>query len=252
MPVRGLRPGLAVYAPASRRCTLACGGHLPPAAVTPDGPIDFLRVAPGPPRGVGGLPFEATGAQLLEGSLLVLYTDGLFCTPTDWSKPARCHRPCATHNHPGRLKLEGQLLVRPQRPPTRCHSAAHSSRRRRSRRPRTSCALPIAALPTPITASVPAQVAWNCASAGLSGFDVNRPCRSVHTVAGLPSRCRGAPWSDRCGRSHPARSTARWPTYGHRRRTALTALPSRPGLRHRRSRPGCRRRPTRRGTGPER
>ncbi|MFF3145864.1 SpoIIE family protein phosphatase [Streptomyces sp. NPDC057927] len=66
-----------VYDPVSRCCTLASAGHLPPAAVTPDGSIDFLRVAPGPPLGVGGLPFEATEAQLPEGSLLVLYTDGL-------------------------------------------------------------------------------------------------------------------------------------------------------------------------------
>ncbi|QDN54505.1 SpoIIE family protein phosphatase [Streptomyces sp. S1D4-14] len=66
-----------VYDPVSRCCTLASAGRLPPAAVTPDGSIDFLRVAPGPPLGVGGLPFEATEAQLPEGSLLVLYTDGL-------------------------------------------------------------------------------------------------------------------------------------------------------------------------------
>ncbi|WP_369252807.1 SpoIIE family protein phosphatase [Streptomyces sp. R41] len=66
-----------VYDPVSRRCTLASAGHLAPAAVTPDGSVGFLPLAPGPPLGVGGLPFEATEAQLPEGSLLVLYTDGL-------------------------------------------------------------------------------------------------------------------------------------------------------------------------------
>jgi serine phosphatase RsbU (regulator of sigma subunit)/anti-sigma regulatory factor (Ser/Thr protein kinase) len=66
-----------VYDPVSRRAALASAGHPAPAAVTPDGSVGFLPLAPGPPLGVGGLPFEATEAQLPEGSLLVLYTDGL-------------------------------------------------------------------------------------------------------------------------------------------------------------------------------
>jgi len=67
----------AVYDPVSGHCTLASAGHLAPALVTPDGTLRFLSVAPGPPLGVGGLPFEATDTQVPEGSLLVLYTDGL-------------------------------------------------------------------------------------------------------------------------------------------------------------------------------
>ncbi|NUQ95089.1 MAG: SpoIIE family protein phosphatase [Streptomyces sp.] len=67
----------AVYDPVSRDCTLASAGHPAPAAVLPDGSVDFLPVVPGPPLGVGGLPFEATNVRLPEGSLLVLYTDGL-------------------------------------------------------------------------------------------------------------------------------------------------------------------------------
>ncbi|MEU1448233.1 SpoIIE family protein phosphatase [Streptomyces mirabilis] len=67
----------AVYDPVSRHCTLASAGHLAPAIVTPDACVDFVPLAPGPPLGVGGLPFEATDVQLREGSLLVLYTDGL-------------------------------------------------------------------------------------------------------------------------------------------------------------------------------
>jgi PAS domain S-box-containing protein len=66
-----------VYDPVSRHCTLASAGHLAPAVVTPDGSVDVVPVAPGPPLGVGGLPFEATELELSEGSLLVLYTDGL-------------------------------------------------------------------------------------------------------------------------------------------------------------------------------
>ncbi|MER6569719.1 SpoIIE family protein phosphatase [Streptomyces sp. NPDC001093] len=68
----------AVYDPVSRRCTLARAGHPPPAVVTPDGAVRFLDVPAGPPLGLGGLPFEAIEAELPEGSMLALYTDGLF------------------------------------------------------------------------------------------------------------------------------------------------------------------------------
>ncbi|KOV63276.1 SpoIIE family protein phosphatase [Streptomyces sp. MMG1121] len=68
----------AVYDPVSRRCTLARAGHPPPAVVTPDGTVRFLDVPAGPPLGLGGLPFEAIETELAEGSLLALYTDGLF------------------------------------------------------------------------------------------------------------------------------------------------------------------------------
>lgn len=67
----------AVYDPVSGHCTMASAGHLAPALVTPDGRTRFLTVAPGPPLGVGGLPFEATDTRLPEDSVLVLYTDGL-------------------------------------------------------------------------------------------------------------------------------------------------------------------------------
>ncbi|MEV1078539.1 SpoIIE family protein phosphatase [Streptomyces sp. NPDC050211] len=66
-----------VYDPTSRHCTVASAGHPAPAVVTPDGTVDFLEVEPGPPLGVGGVPFEAVDFALPEGSLLVLYTDGL-------------------------------------------------------------------------------------------------------------------------------------------------------------------------------
>ncbi|GAA5005495.1 SpoIIE family protein phosphatase [Streptomyces siamensis] len=70
----------AVYDPISRRCTLARAGHPPPAVVTPDHAVRFLDVPAGPPLGLGGLPFEAFETELPEGSLLVLYTDGLLET----------------------------------------------------------------------------------------------------------------------------------------------------------------------------
>ncbi|MFE2427908.1 SpoIIE family protein phosphatase [Streptomyces sp. NPDC059373] len=67
----------AVYDPVSRRCTLASAGHPPPSVLYPDGTVETLRLSPGPPLGVGGLPFEATELELPESSLLALYTDGL-------------------------------------------------------------------------------------------------------------------------------------------------------------------------------
>ncbi|MFI9761415.1 SpoIIE family protein phosphatase [Streptomyces sp. NPDC051963] len=67
----------AVYDPVSRRCTLASAGHPPPGVLYPDGTVALVSVSPGPPLGIGGLPFEATELELPEGSLITLYTDGL-------------------------------------------------------------------------------------------------------------------------------------------------------------------------------
>jgi PAS domain S-box-containing protein len=67
----------AVYDPVSRCCVLARAGHPPPAVLTPGGAAEFLDLPAGPPLGLGGLPFEETEVQLPEGSLLVLYTDGM-------------------------------------------------------------------------------------------------------------------------------------------------------------------------------
>ncbi|MFE7270733.1 SpoIIE family protein phosphatase [Streptomyces sp. NPDC057623] len=67
----------AVYDPISRRLALARAGHPPPAVVAPDGAVRFLDVPPGPPLGLGGLPFETVETELEEGSLVALYTDGL-------------------------------------------------------------------------------------------------------------------------------------------------------------------------------
>ena len=66
-----------VYDPVSRRVTLASAGHPLPMIVFPDGTLAPVSVQPGPPLGVGGLPFESVELELPEGSLLALYTDGL-------------------------------------------------------------------------------------------------------------------------------------------------------------------------------
>lgn len=67
----------AVYDPVGGRCSLARAGHVLPAVVSRDGAVDLLDLPPGPPLGLGGLPFEAAEVDLPEGSLLALYTDGL-------------------------------------------------------------------------------------------------------------------------------------------------------------------------------
>ncbi|MFD3945506.1 SpoIIE family protein phosphatase [Streptomyces sp. NPDC058579] len=104
----------AVYDPATRLCSLASAGHVPPAVATPAadagttgptsadaGPADTdtdtdtteaqnTEAAPaglpdlpiGPPLGLGGLPFETAQWELPEGSLLALYTDGLIQSRT--------------------------------------------------------------------------------------------------------------------------------------------------------------------------
>jgi anti-sigma regulatory factor (Ser/Thr protein kinase) len=67
----------AIYDPTSRHLTLARAGHPPPAVLTPDHTVHLLDVPPGPPLGLGGLPFETLDTHLPEGSLIALYTDGL-------------------------------------------------------------------------------------------------------------------------------------------------------------------------------
>ncbi|ROR38283.1 SpoIIE family protein phosphatase [Kitasatospora cineracea] len=67
----------AVYDPVSGICQAASAGHPPPALVHPDGRVEYLPVNPGPPLGVGGLPFETVECALSGGSVLALYTDGL-------------------------------------------------------------------------------------------------------------------------------------------------------------------------------
>ncbi len=67
----------AVYDPVSRTCSVASAGHPPPVLVTPDGNVSLLALTPGPPLGLGGLPFESFELDVPTGSLLALYTDGL-------------------------------------------------------------------------------------------------------------------------------------------------------------------------------
>ncbi|ETK32093.1 ATP-binding SpoIIE family protein phosphatase [Microbispora sp. ATCC PTA-5024] len=66
-----------VYDPVLRRCTIASAGHLPPVLVRPDGGADLLSPPRCPPIGLGRTPFETMEIAAEDGSMLVLYTDGL-------------------------------------------------------------------------------------------------------------------------------------------------------------------------------
>ena len=67
----------AVYDAVSGECEIAVAGHLPPLLVHPDGSNEFLDVPPAPPLGIGDGEVESRLFKIEDGSLFVLYTDGL-------------------------------------------------------------------------------------------------------------------------------------------------------------------------------
>ncbi|MER7688394.1 SpoIIE family protein phosphatase [Streptomyces sp. NPDC097610] len=67
----------ALYDSTTHICSVARAGHPPPAVVHPDGSVHFPEVAPDPPLGAAEPPFETFEMAVPDGSLLVLYTDGL-------------------------------------------------------------------------------------------------------------------------------------------------------------------------------
>ncbi|MFB6518102.1 SpoIIE family protein phosphatase [Streptomyces sp. NPDC056401] len=67
----------AVYDPVTRKCAAATAGHPPPALLAPGEEPVFVDTMPGPPLGVGGMPFEVTEFDVRPGSTLAFFTDGL-------------------------------------------------------------------------------------------------------------------------------------------------------------------------------
>jgi serine phosphatase RsbU (regulator of sigma subunit) len=67
----------ATYDAVNGTCELASAGHLPPLLVSPDGTGRYLDLPAAPPLGVGEGPIRSTAFTVEDGSLLVLYTDGL-------------------------------------------------------------------------------------------------------------------------------------------------------------------------------
>ena len=67
----------AIFDAVNGTCELASAGHLPPLLVRPDGTNEFLDVLPSPPLGIGTGTIQSRMLEIEDGSLLVLYTDGL-------------------------------------------------------------------------------------------------------------------------------------------------------------------------------
>ncbi|MFF7234595.1 SpoIIE family protein phosphatase [Streptomyces sioyaensis] len=95
----------AVYDPTSGHCAMARAGHPPPAIVQPDGTAGFPDLPAGPPLGLGGSLFEAADFALLEGSQLVLYTDGLI-EDRQHDIDTGLQQLCKALAHPGRSPEE--------------------------------------------------------------------------------------------------------------------------------------------------
>jgi serine phosphatase RsbU (regulator of sigma subunit) len=67
----------AVYDAVTGMLEVASAGHLPPLLVSPDGTNEFLSLTPAPPLGIGSGSVQSKFVPVTDGSLLVLYTDGL-------------------------------------------------------------------------------------------------------------------------------------------------------------------------------
>jgi anti-sigma regulatory factor (Ser/Thr protein kinase) len=67
----------AVYDAVTGEVELAVAGHLPPLIVEPDGTSNYLEVTPSPPLGIGNGVVDTQRVSVTDGSLFVLYTDGL-------------------------------------------------------------------------------------------------------------------------------------------------------------------------------
>ncbi|MCF2531118.1 ATP-binding SpoIIE family protein phosphatase [Yinghuangia soli] len=69
------------YDPVGGLCRMASAGHPPPVVVEPGRRPRYVDLEPGPPLGVGGMPFEVADLTLAPESVLVLYSDGLVSGP---------------------------------------------------------------------------------------------------------------------------------------------------------------------------
>ncbi|MER5342959.1 SpoIIE family protein phosphatase [Streptomyces mirabilis] len=103
----------ALYDSTTQICSVARAGHPPPAVVHPDGSVHFPEVAPDPPLGAAEPPFETFEMAVPDGSLLVLYTDGLVESATreiddGMAELARLLR--AAHEGPGEVAADLERL----------------------------------------------------------------------------------------------------------------------------------------------
>jgi PAS domain S-box-containing protein len=103
----------ALYDSTTQICSVARAGHPPPAVVHPDGSVHIPELAPDPPLGAAEPPFETFEMTVPDGSLLVLYTDGLVESATreiddGMAELARLLR--AAHEGPGDMAADLERL----------------------------------------------------------------------------------------------------------------------------------------------
>lgn len=67
----------AIYDPVSGRCVWASAGHPPPIVADATGSVALSALAPGPPLGLGSLPYENVELSLSNGSVVAFFTDGV-------------------------------------------------------------------------------------------------------------------------------------------------------------------------------
>ncbi len=108
----------AVYDPVLHRCTVASAGHPPPLVLRPGEEPEFMDLTPGPPLGVGGLPFDTTEVDLPPDTHLALYTDGLVERRDDDISTAmdELARVLRRHRHDS-LETIGSEVLRALQPP---------------------------------------------------------------------------------------------------------------------------------------
>ncbi|MFE2738207.1 amino acid permease [Streptomyces sp. NPDC059349] len=74
----------AVYDPVSGECSMARAGEPVLALVEPHtGVVDYPQLPPGPPLGIGGLPYQSTELELAPGTVVALFTNGLLQAADD-------------------------------------------------------------------------------------------------------------------------------------------------------------------------
>ncbi|MGW7237453.1 SpoIIE family protein phosphatase [Streptomyces sp. NPDC054804] len=67
----------AIYDPVGGRCVWASAGHPPPIVADASGSVPLSAPAPGPPLGLGSLPYENVELSLSDGSVVAFFTDGV-------------------------------------------------------------------------------------------------------------------------------------------------------------------------------
>ncbi|MFK4144871.1 SpoIIE family protein phosphatase [Streptomyces sp. NPDC004065] len=67
----------AIYDPIGGRCVWASAGHPPPIVADANGAVALSALTPGPPLGLGGLPYENVELNLSSGSIVAFFTDGV-------------------------------------------------------------------------------------------------------------------------------------------------------------------------------